>query len=263
MNKKTIFFDVDGTLLATKNAVPFCIPQSTLRALEQLKQAGHRIAVCSGRPESFIQRYFPGLFQSYVAMNGAHVVFEGETVLLREFSLERVLHLMEHFDSYGCSYTFVGNHHGWGRSLPQKVVPHLHVSYGVPQYLLQEWAPEDVHASMLDFIFESEEQYKACLPAFDDTMVLNRNPANFVADLSFKGQDKADGIRAFLAYAGIDPADTIAFGDSYNDISMMHTVGFAVAMGNGVDDAKKAAQYTTAPIFDDGIEKGLRHLGLI
>lgn len=263
MNKKTIFFDVDGTLLGTKDGKLFCIPPSTLEALRLLRQNGHRIAVCSGRPESFIQRHFPGLFTSYVAMNGTHVVLDGKTVLLHEFPPEKVRQLMRHFDSFGCSYTFVGSCHGWPRNLPEQILGRISESYGVPDYLCHAWGPEDVHASMMDFIFTDDAHYERCKAAFDDTMVLNRNPANLAADLSFKGRDKSDGIRAFLAYAGIDPQDTFAFGDGYNDITMMQTVGFGVAMGNAVDAVKEKARYITDPIFEDGIYKGLRHLGLI
>ncbi|NLJ30841.1 MAG: HAD hydrolase family protein [Clostridiales bacterium] len=263
MNKKTIFFDVDNTLLGTRNGKRFCIPPSTLEALSLLKRNGHRVAIGSGRPESFIRLHFPGIFTSYVAMNGSHVVFEGETVFLFEFSAEKVRSLMEHFDSFGCCYTFVGSYHGWPRNIPQNTLDTFGVNYGVPGYLCPAWRPEDVRASMLDFMFTDEEHYRRCRPAFDDTMVLNRNPALPAADLSFKGRDKASGVRALLRYAGIDPKDTIAFGDSYNDLTMMKAVGFSVAMGNGVDAAKQAADYVTAPIFEDGIYKALKHLELI
>lgn len=263
MNKKTIFFDVDGTLLGTQNGRRFCIPPSTLESLSLLKQNGHRIAVCSGRPESFIQRHFPGIFSSYVAMNGTHVVFEGKTVLLHEFPVEKIRALMARFDAFHCSYSFVGNRHAWTRNFPEEIMGEISDSYGVPDYLCHQWQPEDVHSAMMDFIFLDEMHYRRCLPAFDDTMVINWNHANLAADLSFKGFDKAGGVRAFLEYAGIDPQDTVAFGDSYNDLSMMKAVGFSVAMGNGVDAAKEAADYVTAPIFEDGIRKGLQHLNLI
>lgn len=263
MDKKTIFFDIDGTLLGTRDGKRFCIPPSTLEALALLKQNGHRAAVCSGRPESFIRLHFPGIFDSYVAMNGSHVVFEGKTVLVREFPTEKIRALAAHFDSYGCSYSFVGNRRAWTRNFPPEVLDEIADSYGVPDYLCPCWQPEDVHSAMMDFIFLDEAHYRRCLPAFDRTMVLNWNPANLAADLSFQGYDKASGVRAFLEYANIDPKDTVAFGDSYNDLSMIEAVGFSVAMGNGVDAAKRAADYVTAPIFEDGIAKALRRLKLI
>ena len=34
-------------------------------------------------------------------------------------------------------------------------------------------------------------------------------------------------------------------------------------MGNGSADAKAAADYITAPVDEDGVQKGLAHFGLI
>jgi Cof subfamily protein (haloacid dehalogenase superfamily) len=263
MNKKTIFFDIDGTLLGTKNGKYFCIPQSALEALHALKERGHRIAICSGRQELFIHKFFPNLFTSYVAMNGTHVVFDGKTILDLPFSAEKVAELMAHFDSYGCSYTFVGKSHGWGRNLPENHIEKLNFLYGLPDFLSADWEPGDVEANMMDFIFPNEEEFERCRPAFSGSMVLNRHPGQLASDLSFKEYDKAKGIEAFLDYAGIDKSDTVAFGDGYNDVTMMGAVGCGIAMGNAVDQVKEAADYVTTDVFDDGIYNALKHFELI
>lgn len=263
MTEKTVFFDIDSTLLGTKNGRPFQIPPSALKALRLLKKNGHRAAICSGRQEAFIQHYFPGIFKSYVAMNGTHVVFEGKTVFDLAFSCDRVAELMRHFDSYGCSYVFIGKRNGWPRNIPPKIVERLNEVYGFPDFLKCEWKPDDVHANMLDFVFPDEADYEKHAGAFTGKMVLNRHPGGLTADLSFPENDKAHGIARFLEYAAIPKENTVAFGDGYNDITMMSAVGCGVAMGNAVNEVKKAAAYVTADIFDDGIYKGLKHLGLI
>ncbi len=263
MNKKTIFFDVDGTLLSSRNGKRFCIPESTLEALRLLSKNGHRIAVCSGRPEAFIHRFFPGLFTSYVALNGSHVVYEGHTVLLRELPPEKVAALTAHFDSFGCRYSFVGKDHAWGRNISPHYPEKLNELYGIPDYMVMEWSPEDVHASMLDFLLRDESDYRRILPALDDTMILNYYPGSPASDLCFKEQDKGSGIRSFLQYAGIDKSDTIGFGDGHNDLPMMREVGFGVAMGNAVEEMKQAADYVTAPVFENGIFSALKYLKLI
>ena len=263
MKRKTVFFDIDGALLGTRDGRRFQIPGSTLSALWKLRENGHRIAICSGRQEAFIHKFFPGLFDSFVAMNGTHVVFEGKTVVDRPLSAGRVKMLMAHFDSFGCRYVFVGNRHGWTRSVPRRLFGFLEDAYGLPDFLVPEWSPEQVEANMLDFIFETEKDYETCAGAFTEEMVLNRHAGGETADLSFREWDKAKGIGAFLSYGGIAKEDSVAFGDGYNDITMMDAVGCAVAMGNAVDELKRRAGYVTADWFDDGIERGLRHLGLI
>jgi Cof subfamily protein (haloacid dehalogenase superfamily) len=266
MNRKTIFFDIDGTLLGTRDGKLFQAPKSTFLALDKLKRSGHRIAVCSGRQDKFIRHFFPGVFDSFVASNGAQVVVDGKTVRDRMFPEEQIRSLMARFDAYGCRYFFVGKDHAWGRgmdSLPQETEEELRQSYFFPGFMVMDWKPGDVSANMMDFIFLSDAEYESQRGAFSDGMVLNRHPGQASADLSVEGNNKADGIRSFLEYAGIPREDAVAFGDGYNDIAMMKAVGCGVAMGNAVDEVKRAADYVTADLFDGGISLGLEHLGLI
>lgn len=55
----------------------------------------------------------------------------------------------------------------------------------------------------------------------------------------------------------------MAFGDSFNDLEMLSTVGFGVAMGNGEEAAKVAAQFVCPSVDEDGVLRGLQDLGVI
>lgn len=263
MRKNVIFFDIDGTLLSSENGQHFCVQPSALEALNRLKQKGNIIAISSGRPELFIHKYFPGVFTNYVAMNGAHVVVDGKTVFEAFFSTAEVRQAMAYFDRYGCWYNFVGNAHGWACHIPQSIIEPLNESYGVADYLCTEWKPEDVHASLLDFVFRDDQHCQQCKPAFKPPMVLNLHPGTLAADLSFKGHDKSRGVQIFLEKAGIPPENAYAIGDGYNDITMMQVVGHSIAMGNAVDELKQVAEYVTADIREDGVYKAFEHYGLL
>ncbi|MFR2563037.1 MAG: HAD hydrolase family protein [Anaeromassilibacillus sp.] len=199
---RKFLFDIDGTLLSSKNERHLFVQPSTWKALEQLKQNGHIVAISSGRPERFIHKYFPGIFSNYVAMNGAHVVVDGKTVFEEFFSPTEVREFMQYFDQYGCWYNFVGNSRGWARHVPPEQIEPLNESYGMPGYLQTEWEPEDVHASIIDFVFRDDAHYEQCKPAFQEPMVLNKHPGSLAADLSFKGKDKSRGVKMFLQQAG-------------------------------------------------------------
>ena len=82
-------------------------------------------------------------------------------------------------------------------------------------------------------------------------------------DIVPKSSSKPKGVQATLDHFGISGAETIAFGDGGNDATMLEYCTLGVAMGNGTDEAKAAADYVTADIDDDGIAKALRHFGLI
>ena len=54
-------------------------------------------------------------------------------------------------------------------------------------------------------------------------------------EMMLPGVHKATGIDVLLAHVGVDRADTIAIGDSYNDLEMLEHVAVGVAMGNAPD----------------------------
>ena len=62
---------------------------------------------------------------------------------------------------------------------------------------------------------------------------------------------------------GITPEECVAFGHQYNDVEMLEFVAHGIAMGNGTDVAKNAAEFVTTDIHKDGIWNGLKHYGLI
>ena len=71
------------------------------------------------------------------------------------------------------------------------------------------------------------------------------------------------GIQRYLDVLGIQPEEIIAFGDAENDLEMIRFAGIGVAMGNAEESVKAIADFVTADIDDDGIEKALKHYNLI
>jgi hydroxymethylpyrimidine pyrophosphatase-like HAD family hydrolase len=52
---------------------------------------------------------------------------------------------------------------------------------------------------------------------------------------------------------GIDLKDVIAFGDNYNDIDMLQSVGLGVAVNNARPEVKAAAKEITVDSVKDGV----------
>ena len=82
-------------------------------------------------------------------------------------------------------------------------------------------------------------------------------------DITAKGADKGEGIRAMAAHFRLNIQHTIAFGDGGNDSSMIKAAGIGVAMGNALESLKEEADYTTTSVDNDGVFNALRHLCLI
>ena len=60
-----------------------------------------------------------------------------------------------------------------------------------------------------------------------------------------------------LEKLGVNKDELIAFGDNYNDMTMIGYAGFGVAMSNGEEEVKKIANYVCESNDDDGIAKTL------
>ena len=67
------------------------------------------------------------------------------------------------------------------------------------------------------------------------------------------GASKARGVSTILGLPVGNLADVVAFGDGYNDVALMHSAEFSVAMGNAVEECRAAAKYETRDNNSDGI----------
>ena len=79
-------------------------------------------------------------------------------------------------------------------------------------------------------------------------------------EMSAAGVSKGSGLAALCAARGIDPAETIAFGDMPNDLSMLTWAGRSFAMANGHPDVIAAADEVAPPNDEDGVATILERL---
>lgn len=83
--------------------------------------------------------------------------------------------------------------------------------------------------------------------------------APFFLELVPKGIDKAQSLLRLLAKISLTPADLIAFGDGYNDLSMLKLACMGVAMENAAPEVKAEADYVTLSNEEDGVAAALEH----
>ena len=67
------------------------------------------------------------------------------------------------------------------------------------------------------------------------------------------GVDKASGISRVGKTLGVEPANMVAVGDSYNDLPMLEACGFSVAMGNAPPEVRAAADFVAPSVEKDGL----------
>ncbi|MFQ6828825.1 MAG: HAD-IIB family hydrolase, partial [Acutalibacter sp.] len=84
-----------------------------------------------------------------------------------------------------------------------------------------------------------------------------------IADIIPLGGGKEVGIAAVAQRYGWKREEIMVFGDGPNDAKMLAWAGVGVAMGNGVEEAKAAADYVTTPVGEDGVQNALLHFGVL
>ena len=82
-------------------------------------------------------------------------------------------------------------------------------------------------------------------------------------ELVLKGCSKAHGMEELLASLDVPKEHSFAIGDSTNDLPMFSVAGTGICMGNGMAELKAEADFVTATVLEDGIEKALKHYSLI
>lgn len=82
-------------------------------------------------------------------------------------------------------------------------------------------------------------------------------------EVTAPGVDKGAALRALAARLGIPMEQTMAVGDSENDLQLLRAAGHAVVMQNGMEAVKAVAEYVTGADCDhDGVAEGLAYFGI-
>ena len=101
-----------------------------------------------------------------------------------------------------------------------------------------------------------EQEFKA---PYQDVLSIYRS-APFFIEVMAQNIDKAASLEKLCEYLGMTSEDMIAFGDGFNDISMIKFAGLGVAMGNAQDVVKEAANEITLSNDEEGIYETLKRV---
>ncbi len=245
------FFDLDGTL-ALHNEPP--CPED-VSAMREFQRRGNYLFLCTGRSVGYLYDAITDIgFDGMVVGAGAHVIV-GDRVLKRVCvtpeQLDPVLRMFEntattlimegetrmvqlvppHATKTIKSYPRIDTADEWYERYGDEVVSKLTFYGGLPEDTIPSLARE--------FELIRHGHYDEALP---------------------RGCSKSDGMRVVLEHLGIPRENSIAFGDSMNDLDMIRFAGLGVAMGNAVGEVKEAADRITLPVAKGGIAAVLQNI---
>jgi len=255
MTHEMVFFDIDGTLLDDKHQ----IPESTKQAVQLLQDKGVYTAIATGRSPATFEWVREALnIQSYVSLNGQYAVFEGKIVHENPINAEQLGEVVSFAANAGHAMAFFNQNEVAVSTQLHPVVQAGFDSVGLsyPPIDSQFYLHSPVHQGNIFFSAADQPAYEERFPQFRFLRWHEQ-----VVDILPFGVSKAIGIHHLLQAVGIDKQNCMAFGDGLNDVEMLSLVGTGVAMGNGVEEAKKAASFVTTSSSDNGIWNGIKHLG--
>lgn len=259
--QKTIFIDIDGTLRNSKREL-------TPKVIESVKKAtkrGIQVVLCSARSRVYTKmiKEACGAGPWMINSNGAEI-YHGETKqILHQIGMPK--------DACKKLYEIASKHQiGFEMFTDDKIVyinnPAVEID---AKERLQE--PIDifleknivVQCVISDRNFELMKSLKNEIEAIEQVEVKNRSKSLLYSNLPPKGiiyynlnatqASKGNAISTFCRHLGIHREDTIAIGDSVNDISMFDVVGKGVAMGNALPIVKEHADSITLGNDEDGV----------
>ncbi len=258
---KAVFFDIDGTLVSFKT---HRIPRSALDAVAALRRRGIKVYMATGRPVPFIDNLDGLEYDGMITVTGAHCFTRGgEVIFHRPVSAESVGRVVDYLTHGADAYPvmFVCGGGIFVTEISEEVV-------AVARLLDIEMPPlrPASHARGKDVLqlisfFRADREPRLMSELMPDCVSMRWHP--FFTDVIDAGVSKSVGIDKVLDYEGIPLDEAMAFGDGGNDVAMLSRVPYGIAMGDACDELKEVAAYVTAPVDDDGVEKALRHFGLI
>ncbi len=254
MKIQAIAFDLDDTLLRSDRT----ISAQTIRVLREAARRGMAIIPASGRARDSMKPFVEqlGCAKMYISCNGAEVWSAEHTLLHREVLDVPLAREIARFgvqrDCYAQTYAggrfFYSQRGRWAESYAESsmltgvYVGDLEAYLTAPTSKILMMAEESKIARMLQ---EARVQFAGrASVCCSKPYFLEFNPLMATKGLAL----------AFCAeQAGFSMANTAAFGDSLNDLSMLEAAGEGVAMANAWDCVKAKIPHHCASNDEDGV----------
>lgn len=252
LNVKLIAFDLDDTLLTDERI----ISPKTLRLIQKAAEQGITIVLCSGRAENGILPYVRILNIAGRQEGRYLIAFNGASV----FDLHRRIPIYTNsVDTSILKYVY---NEARSRGMPSIVYDQSTIF----SWEDSEWARMD--AKLCNLNFKVVDDFELFLESSFPKMLVPSDPAKvtelkeflsnklagkadifiskpYFLEVMSHGVGKGPSILWLAEELGIPKEQTMAFGDSMNDESMLRHCEYGVAMSNGLDYIKDICSFVT------------------
>lgn len=240
---KLIVTDMDGTLVPLAH---YEVPESLIKKVRELQDAGIRIAVVTGRPYSHAKDMVKelGIEGLGVFSGGASVinVSTDEIVWKQWLPKEYLRTIMATMQKY-CSEIAWNPEHDIHKTETLDLTMELEDS----QYVFGIYDP-DVEDALKNAIAELPD---IDVHYFDGYHPITKESVRAM-HITHVLATKHHGVEVLRQIDHLPIENILAIGDGDNDIALFRSAGVKVAMGNATNDLKELADHVVSTVDEDG-----------
>ena len=264
---KLLAIDMDGTLLNEEKHID--TPQK--EAVQKAIEAGIKVVLCTGRPlfgvlpvygELELEKY--NLDEYVILNNGCSLRKTTNWELLdnKEITKEDVIYLDKLRKGYNLDLT-VSNDNDYfvvGDKANKYTIEDGKLVYVDIKPISLEEATSGKHTFFKSMYLGEEEEIQR-FKNDNENLLKDKYDAVLSQIHIFEmlpfGTNKAAALKELAEKLGIEREEIMTIGDGNNDVEMLEFAGIGVAMGNGTESAKKAANYVTDTNENNGVAKAI------
>ena len=255
--------DLDDTLLGPDHTVS----DRNAAAVRAVVAKGVVVVIASGRMHESTLRYVEqmGLETPIISYNGAmvknphtgeiwmHDRIGGEVATqvleyARDHDLQLNYYLNDHF--YSAAFTDWAKIYYERTHAPIEIVPEMYDT-------LQGTEPTKM--ILIDTKEKTDSLVVPFRERFGDGLYVTKSNDEYL-EMMPPLANKGVALAMVAAKFGFSASETLAFGDSYNDIPMLTWAGLSIAVGNAKPETKAAADRTVGSNADDGVGAALEQI---
>lgn len=255
---QAVAFDLDDTLLRDDRT----ISSYTVDVLRRVHALGVHIIPASGRVRESMRPYVEqiGCASCYISGNGAEIYAPDHSLLMsRQLSAELAREAAMFAHEHRCyAQTYDGGRFFY--SMESEHAQAYAVSTRLTGVKVDDLVSYIYKSTPKVLMIGSSKQIADLLPLaqqrFQGRMTATCSKPVYL-EITPPDATKGNALQWAANYLGFRLENTMAFGDSLNDMSMLTTVGHGVAMGNARNEVKESLPFCCPTNEEDGVARYL------